>query len=57
MFYIQKNDKPNCIEKTFNIIKMQENKLFLPITAKTSEKIYKKINRERINENSNYNTA
>ena len=36
MFYIQKNDKPNIIEKTFNIIKMQENKLFLPITAKTS---------------------
>ena len=43
MFYIQKNDKPNCIEKTFNIIKMQENKLFLPITAKTSEKQIEKL--------------
>ena len=27
MFYIQKNDKPNIIEKTFNIVKMQENKI------------------------------
>ncbi len=43
MFYIQKNDKPNCIEKTFNIIKMQENKLFLTITAKTSEKQIEKL--------------
>lgn len=43
MFYIQKNDKPNIIEKTFNIIKMQENKLFLPITAKTSEKQIEKL--------------
>ena len=43
MFYIQKNDKPNCIEKTFNIIKMQENKLFLPITANTSEKQIEKL--------------
>ena len=43
MFYIQKNDKSNCIEKTFNIIKMQENKLFLPITAKTSEKQIEKL--------------
>ena len=43
MFYIQKNDKPNIIEKTFNIIKMQENKIFLPITAKTSEKQIEKL--------------
>lgn len=43
MFYIQKNDKPNIIEKTFNIIKMQENKLFLPITDKTSEKQNEKL--------------
>ena len=43
MFYIQKNDKPNIIEKTFNIIKMQENKLFLPITANTSEKQIEKL--------------
>ena len=43
MFYIQKNDKPNIIEKNFNIIKMQENKLFLPITAKTSEKQIEKL--------------
>ena len=28
MFYIQKNDKPNIIEKTFNIIKMQENAFY-----------------------------
>ena len=46
MFYIQKNDKPNIIEKTFNIIKMQENKLFLPITAKTSEKQIEKLAQE-----------
>lgn len=43
MFYIQKNDKPNIIEKTFNIINMQENKLFLPITANTSEKQIEKL--------------
>lgn len=43
MFYIQKNDKPNIIEKTFNIIKMQENKLFLPITDKTTEKQNEKL--------------
>lgn len=43
MFYIQKNDKPNIIEKSFNIINMQENKLFLPITANTSEKQIEKL--------------
>ena len=43
MFYIQKNDKPNIIEKTFNIINMQENKIFLPITANTSEKQIEKL--------------
>ena len=46
MFYIQKNDKPNIIEKTFNIVKMQENKLFLPIKAKNSEKQIEKLARK-----------
>ncbi len=43
MFYIQKNDKPNFLEKTFNIIKMKENIIFLPITEKTKNKQIEKL--------------
>lgn len=31
MFYIEKNDKPNWLEKRLNIIKIRENTIFLPM--------------------------
>ena len=34
MYYIQETDKPNFIFKTFNIIKLQEDKIILPINEK-----------------------
>ena len=43
MFYIQKNDKPNLFEKAFNIIKMKENILYIPINEKTTNKKIEKI--------------
>lgn len=43
MFCIQKNDKPNFLEKTFNIIKMKENIIFLPITEKTKNNQIEKL--------------
>ena len=43
MFYIEKNDKPNIIERQFKIIKKKENTIYLPITEKTTEKQIEKI--------------
>jgi len=43
MFYIEKNDKPNLIEKSLNLIKINNNKILLPITENTKEKQIEKI--------------
>ena len=43
MFYIEKNDKPNFIERKLNLIKVQENTIMLPIDQKTKEKQIEKI--------------
>ena len=43
MFYIEKNDKPNFIERKLNLIKVQENTIMLPIDEKTKEKQIEKI--------------
>lgn len=43
MFYIEKNDKPNFIEKNFNILKMIENTIILPFTEETKEKQIEKL--------------
>lgn len=43
MIYIEKNDKPNWLEKTFNIIKIQRNTITLPINETTKEKQIEKI--------------
>lgn len=43
MFYIEKNDKPNFIEKKFNILKMKDNTIILPITESKKEKQIEKM--------------
>ena len=43
MVYIEKNDKPNFLERTFNLIKVQENTIILPINEETKEKQIEKI--------------
>ena len=43
MFYIEKNDKPNFIERKLNLIKVQENTIILPIDENTKEKQIEKI--------------
>lgn len=43
MFYIEKNDKPNWLEKKLNIIKVQENMAILPIDENFKEKQIEKI--------------
>lgn len=51
MVYIEKNDKPNFIEKILNLIRVKENTIILPINEKMTEnkieklamKTYKKI--------------
>lgn len=43
MFYIEKNDKPNWLDKKFNIIKVQENTIILPIYENMKEKQIEKI--------------
>lgn len=43
MLYIEKNDKPNLIEKKLNLIKINNNMIILPITKKTKEKEIEKI--------------
>ena len=58
MYYIQETDKPNKFLKLFNVIKLQEDKIILPIdeekiTNKTAEKLAIKTN--KILEKSNCN--
>lgn len=43
MFYIEKNDKPNWLEKKLNLIKLQDNTIILPITEYTKDKQIEKI--------------
>lgn len=43
MFYIEKNDKPNWLERKLNIIKIKENTIMLPIDKDTKEKQIEKI--------------
>ena len=43
MFYIEKNDKPNFIERKLNLIKVQENTIILSIDENTKEKQIEKL--------------
>lgn len=43
MFYIEKNDKPNWLERKLNIIRIKENTIMLPIDKDTKEKQIEKI--------------
>lgn len=43
MFYIEKNDKPNLLEKKLNLVKVNNNTIIIPITEKTTEKQIEKI--------------
>ena len=43
MFYIEKNDKPNFIEKKLNILKVKDNIVKIPITENTKDKQIEKI--------------
>lgn len=56
MFYIEKNDKPNWLEKKLNIIKVIDNTIILPIAEDTKEKQIEKIakkTKQSIEKNSN----
>ena len=37
MYYIENIDNPSFLEKTFNIIKFENNKLHIPITEEINE--------------------
>ena len=43
MFYIEKNDKPNWLERKLNLIKVQEDTIMLPIDKSTNEKQIEKM--------------
>lgn len=43
MFYIEKNDKPNWLEKKLNLIRIQDNTIILPITKETRNKKIEKL--------------
>ncbi len=43
MVYIEKNDKPNFIEKILNLIRVKENTIILPINEKMTEKKIEKL--------------
>lgn len=43
MFYIEKNDKPNFIERKLKLIKIKDNTIKLPISEKLKEKQIEKI--------------
>lgn len=43
MVYIEKNDKPNFIEKILNLIRFKENTIILPINEKMTEKKIEKL--------------
>lgn len=51
MIYIEKNDKPNIIEKMLNLIKVQDSTIILPI----NEKNKRKTNRENSKKNNKSN--
>ena len=48
MIYIEKNDKPNIIEKMLKLIKVQDSTIILPINEKTKEKQIEKIAKKTI---------
>ena len=48
MIYIEKNAKPNIIEKMLNLIKVQDSTIILPINEKTKEKQIEKIAKKTI---------
>ena len=48
MIFIEKNDKPNIIEKMLNLIKVQDSTIILPINEKTKEKQIEKIAKKTI---------
>ena len=44
MFYIQENDKPNTMERLFDLVKVERNKIIVPLrqenlTLKKQEKL------------------
>ena len=43
MVYIEKNDKPNFIEKILNLIRVKENTIILPLNEKMTEKKIEKL--------------
>lgn len=43
MFYIEKNDKPNFLQKKFCIIKLEDNKIFLPIIEENTNRQIEKM--------------
>lgn len=43
MFYIEKNDKPNFIEKRLSLLKVRDNTIMLPIFENINEKQIEKI--------------
>lgn len=44
MYYVQESDKPSWLSKTFNIVKLENNKIILPIeTDKISDKKAQKL--------------
>lgn len=48
MIYIEKNDKPNIIEKILNLIKVQDSTIILPISKETTEKQIEKIAKKTV---------
>ena len=42
MYYIEENDKPTKIEKVFKIIKMEDNKIILPLDSENQKVNYQK---------------
>lgn len=51
MIYIEKNDKPNFLEKQFNLIKVQNNTIYLPISKIENKDQERKI--EKLAEKTN----
>lgn len=48
MIYIEKNDKPNIIEKILNLIKVQDSTIILPISKETTEKQIERIAKKTV---------
>ena len=46
MIFIEKNDKPSFIEKTFSLIRIKENTIIVPISEKTTIKQIEKISQK-----------